>query len=75
MRIIISKDAGIISLVGSLIVGSPERQVEGNLIVKFPEHQQHNVALDYATSLVSVAQCKPTKMAIQRQWAGCLFDD
>ena len=43
MRIIISKDAGIISLVGSLIVGSPERQVEGNLIVKFPEHQQHNV--------------------------------
>ena len=32
-------------IVGTLIVGSPERQIVGVLIVSFPEHQQHNVNL------------------------------
>ena len=41
-------------IVGTLIFGSPERQVVGILIVNFPEHQQHNVDLQ--------------KRVLQRQW-------
>ena len=32
-------------IVGTLIVGSPERQIVGVLIVRFLEHQQRNVNL------------------------------
>ena len=32
-------------MVGTLIVGSPERQIVGGLIIRFPEHQQRNVNL------------------------------
>ena len=31
--------------VGTLIVGSPERQIVGSLIVRFSEHQTRNVNL------------------------------
>ena len=52
-------------IVGTLIFGSPERQVVGILIVNFPEHQQRNVNLDYLTFWVSAAWCKPAKREIR----------
>ena len=33
----------LVDFIGTLIVGSPKRQIVGVLIIKFPEHQQRNV--------------------------------
>ena len=55
-----------IGYVGTLDVGSLERQVVGVLVVEFPKYQQCNVNLDYLTSWVLAAQCKPTKNG----WSG-----
>ena len=35
----------LVTVVGTLIVESLERQIVGVLIIRFPEHQQHNVNL------------------------------
>ena len=53
------------SIVGTLIVGSPERQVVRTLIVRFPKHQQRNVNPNCMTSWALAARCKPAKKGIQ----------
>ena len=58
-----------IGIVGTLVFGSPKRQVVGILIVSFPKHRQHNANLQKRRSGCNGLIASPM-IKLEKIWRG-----